>query len=147
METTPLAAKIDYALTEARVVLPGAQALFGFQLAIILTSGFVAMPPQAKWLHAAVLGLIAVATMLLIAPAAYHRIVFAGAEDPRFLRIASRLILVATIALALGLACDIAVVAFKLTQQAWLSGGLGLAAAVVLLGVWWLWPLLARRRR
>ena len=27
-------------LTEARVVLPGAQALFGFQLAIVLTQSF-----------------------------------------------------------------------------------------------------------
>lgn len=37
---TPLDAKIDYVLTEARVVLPGAQALLGFQLAIVLTNGF-----------------------------------------------------------------------------------------------------------
>jgi Family of unknown function (DUF6328) len=35
---TPPQAKIEQLLTEARVVLPGAQALFGFQLAIVLTS-------------------------------------------------------------------------------------------------------------
>ena len=35
--STPLHAKIEQMLTEARVVLPGAQALFGFQLAIVLS--------------------------------------------------------------------------------------------------------------
>ena len=47
-EKTPAAAKIDYALTEARVVLPGAQALLGFQLAIILTTGFAELPSVEK---------------------------------------------------------------------------------------------------
>ena len=41
---TPLHAKIEQMLTEARVVLPGAQALFGFQLAIVLTQSFEQLP-------------------------------------------------------------------------------------------------------
>jgi len=67
---TSLEAKIDYVLTEARVVLPGAQALLGFQLAIVLTNGFAELPPGAKAAHEMALGLIAISTMLLIAPAA-----------------------------------------------------------------------------
>lgn len=47
-EKTSTAAKIDYVLIEARVVLPGVQALLGFQLAIVLTSGFAELPPQRK---------------------------------------------------------------------------------------------------
>src|SRR5215472_9363764 len=35
--STPLDVKIEKMLTEARVILPGAQALFGFQLAIVFT--------------------------------------------------------------------------------------------------------------
>jgi hypothetical protein len=35
--STPLATRIEQMLTEARVVLPGAQAMLGFQLAIVLT--------------------------------------------------------------------------------------------------------------
>ena len=41
---TPLQVKIEQLLTEARVVLPGAQALFGFQLAIVLTQSFEQLP-------------------------------------------------------------------------------------------------------
>ena len=37
---TPLTIRIEHMLTEARVVLPGAQALFGFQLSIVLTRSF-----------------------------------------------------------------------------------------------------------
>ena len=39
MGKTPLRAKVEQMLTEARVLIPGAQALLGFQMAIMLTSG------------------------------------------------------------------------------------------------------------
>jgi hypothetical protein len=50
---TPLHAKIEQLLTEARVVLPGAQALFGFQLAIVLTRAFEQLPKASIVVHAA----------------------------------------------------------------------------------------------
>jgi Family of unknown function (DUF6328) len=65
-------------LTEARVVLPGAQALFGFQLAIVLTQSFEELPTASMIMHATSLFLVAFAVVLLMAPAAYHRIVYAG---------------------------------------------------------------------
>jgi hypothetical protein len=40
-------------LSEARVVLPGAQALFGFQLVIVLTQSFEQLPSVSKITHAA----------------------------------------------------------------------------------------------
>ncbi len=43
-EHTSLSTKIEEMLTEARVVLPGAQALLGFQLAVTLTRAFEALP-------------------------------------------------------------------------------------------------------
>jgi len=57
-QQVPLAKKIDQMLTEARVILPGAQALLGFQLAVILTQAFEncrarrrqsTPPPWASW--------------------------------------------------------------------------------------------------
>ncbi|WP_306224336.1 hypothetical protein [Bosea beijingensis] len=54
---TPIDAKIDYVLTEARVVLPGAQALLGFQLAIVLTNGFQQLSSNLKMTHGAGPGL------------------------------------------------------------------------------------------
>lgn len=137
---TPLDAKIDYVLTEARVVLPGAQALLGFQLAIVLTNGFQQLSSNLKTTHGAALALIAISTALLIAPAAYHRLVYAGRNEPEFHRLASRLLLIATVFLALGLATDTYVVVSKIGNEAWLPLWSAVAVAAVLLGLWHLWP-------
>jgi hypothetical protein len=108
--TTPLHAKIEQMLTEARVVLPGAQALFGFQLAIVLTQSFEQLTSASRITHAASLFLVALAVVLLMAPAAYHRIVYAGEESQDMYRVGSALVMAATVPLAIGLAGDVYVV-------------------------------------
>lgn len=75
---TPLVTRIEQMLTEARVVLPGAQAMLGFQLSIVRTRSFDVLPHEARTMHATSLCLVALAVILLMAPAAYHRIVFGG---------------------------------------------------------------------
>jgi hypothetical protein len=146
-EKTPTAAKIDYVLTEARVVLPGAQALLGFQFAIVLTTGFAELPPSAKALHGAALVFVAVSALLLMAPAAYHRIVYNGGEAPEFYQVASRFVLLATVFLALGLTADIQVVTAKISGSWMLGAFLALAIAIMLSGLWLFWPWWLRVRR
>jgi hypothetical protein len=146
-EKTSTAAKIDYVLTEARVVLPGAQAVLGFQLAIVLTSGFAELRPSTKALHGVALGLIALATILLMTPAAYHRIVYGGALAPDFYRVASRFLLAATVFLALGLSADIHVVVSKIAESDALANILSIATAVTLLGLWHAWPWWRRAKK
>jgi len=72
---TKLKDKIQHVLTETRVVLPGAQALLGFQLVTILMDGFEKLTTVAKYVHLISLCLIAVSIIILMTPAAYHRIV------------------------------------------------------------------------
>ncbi|KRB49236.1 hypothetical protein ASE04_18890 [Rhizobium sp. Root708] len=60
---------------------------------------------------------MAIAIVLLVTPAAYHRIVYKGAEVAAFYRTASRLLLMATVFLALGLAADVDVVIRRTTQH------------------------------
>jgi hypothetical protein len=139
--STPLHAKIEQMLTEARVVLPGAQALLGFQLAIVLTQSFEQLPSESRIMHAASLFLIALAIVLLMAPAAYHRIVYAGEDTQDMYRVGSALVTMATVPLALGLAGDIYVVIAKIggsPAAGWLAGALGL---VTLIGLWHAYPL------
>jgi uncharacterized protein DUF6328 len=142
-EKTPLSQKIDQALTEARVVLPGAQALLGFQLAIVLTNAFEKLPGQSQAIHAISLGFVTLTIMLLMAPAAYHRIVFAGEDTPEVHRVASAFITAAILPLALGLAGDVYVVIAKIAGQ---RIGIVCAAATVLLlaSLWYGLPLAAR---
>lgn len=140
LEKTSVNAKIDFVLTEARVVLPGAQALLGFQFAIVLTSAFGDLPYPEQAVHGAALASVALATMLLMAPAAYHRIVYDGAAVPRFHVIASRFLLAATIFLALGLAADIHVVTVKLLGDYRFAAVTAAGTAVLLMGLWYVWP-------
>ena len=80
-ETAPLHARIEQMLTEARVLLPGAQALLGFQLIIILTSAFEKLPEASRLLHGASLLCVALAVILLVTPPALHRIIWAGEDS------------------------------------------------------------------
>lgn len=102
--TTRLHTKIEEMLTEARVILPGAQALLGFQLAIVLTQPFERLLGASRIMHAVSLFLVALAVMLLMAPAAYHRIVNAGEDTQDMHRVGNLLVTAATLPLALGLA-------------------------------------------
>jgi len=113
MEDTPLSQRIVEVLTEARVLLPGAQALLGFQLAIVLMETFEKLPGPAQIVHLASLGIIALSTMVLMAPAAYHRIVENGRDTERFHDFASRMLLVALALFGPGFSGDIYVVLIR----------------------------------
>ena len=138
--STPLHVKIEQMLTEARVILPGAQALLGFQLSIVLTQSFETLSGSSRIVHALSLGLVALAVMLLVAPAAYHRIVYAGEDSDDMHRVGSMLVTAATVPLALGMAGDIYVVIGKIIGP---TTGLTAAALglVILTGLWYGYPL------
>jgi hypothetical protein len=142
-EKTPLHSKIQQMLTEARVILPGAQALLGFQLAIIVTQSFEKLPPVSQAVHAVSLGLIALTVILLMAPAAYHRIVYAGEDAAEFHRTGSILVTAATVPLALGMSADLFVVMAKIAGTA--AGALIAALALVgFIALWHIYPALRR---
>ena len=143
---TALTDRIDQMLTEARVALPGAQALLGFQLLAVLSQSFDSLPSESKLLHAGALGCVALTVILLVAPAAFHRIAFNGADSERFQRIGSRLVTVALFPLAFGLAGDIYVAIAKLTDSPRIGVLSALTILVMLLGLWYGYPLALRRR-
>lgn len=128
--------QIDQVLEEARMVLPGAQALMGFQFAIMLVDGFAKLPQRAQYLHLGSFGLIIVTTILLMTPAAYHRLVDQGEDTPDFPRFASRMVLAAMIGLALGIATDFAVIAEKVTGSVLFAWGASLVLLVSFYGLW-----------
>ncbi|MDB5367817.1 MAG: hypothetical protein JWM77_3744 [Rhodospirillales bacterium] len=142
----PMSQKITYMLTEARTILPGVQAMLGFQLAVVLTAGFDTLPDYARWLHVAALAFMALAMILLMAPAAYHRIVYAGEDSERFLGLGGRMVLAATVPLALGLAADCCVAVEKIAHSTPAAITCGLAVLLALVTVWHAVPLWLRRR-
>ena len=74
-------------------------------------------------MHAVSLFLVAIAVVLLMAPAAYHRIVYAGQVSEDMHRVGSALVTAATVPLALGLAGDVCVVIAKIAGSQLPGGG------------------------
>src|SRR5262249_34464824 len=68
----PEAAK--YPLDECRMVLPGIQALFGFQLIAVFNSAFhERLSVGERYIHLFATGLVACAIVLIMTPASLHR--------------------------------------------------------------------------
>jgi hypothetical protein len=141
---TPLKTKIEQLLTEARVIIPGGQALLGFQFVAMLTKPFSELPFAAQLWHAAALCAVALAVTLLMTPAALHRIAFRGENTPRFFAMASPLVVTASVPLAAGIAADVGIVFWKVAATAAVAISAGLAAFVLLLGLWTVYPFLRR---
>jgi len=143
---TPVHDKIRQVLTEARVIIPGNQALLGFQFAIILQAAFQELAPWLKWIHLASLSLIALSTVLLLTPAAYHRIVEQGEETQHFYRVAHRMVICSLPPLAVGICGDFVLVVYKLTErrsEAYVAAGLMFSIFGVL---WFGYPWFRRNR-
>ena len=136
MEDTPLEDKVEQVLTEARVLLPGVQALLGFQLATMLMDGFDKLPQSSKYIHLTSLLLMGLSVILLMTPAAYHRIVERGEETESFHRVASILLLIVMIPIPLGICGDLYVVLRKVTDSIPLSIGGSLLILAVFYGLW-----------
>ncbi len=137
--------RVNHALTEARVVLPGAGTLLGFGLLTPLTAAFADLPPSARYVHVGSLLLLTAATVLLLAPAAFHRIVEHGEATERLVAFASRMILSALALLAFGIACDVFIVVWKVLESA--SAALTAATGILVFCyglwfgyTWWLRP-------
>jgi hypothetical protein len=141
---TPLHAKIEQLLTEARVILPGAQALLGFQLIVMMTQAFDRLPTEVQAIHVAALLSLVIAVVLLIAPAAIHRLAFQGRDDARLLGPGSLIITLALLPLAAAICCDLWVALYKLAGSDTLSTVGALVTASLLLGLWFLLPLAIR---
>lgn len=148
MSETSLETKISHVLTETRMVLPGAQALLGFQLAVTMTQGFRDLPRAAQWAHVGAILLGVLTIVLLVAPAAWHRIVERGEETEGFHRVASRFVLASILPLAAALALDLGVVTYRLVPGApEVAAGAGGVAFALLAGTWFALPLGVRALR
>jgi hypothetical protein len=79
--------------------------------------------------------------ILLIAPAAIHRISYGGEEHESFLRLGSAFVTAALVPLALGLALDFFVALMKLAHSRPLALTGSVTALLLLLGLWYAVPL------
>jgi hypothetical protein len=137
-----------HVLEECRTVVPGMQALFGFQLIAVFSAAFREQLSSAeRTLHLAAIVLLTIAIVFVMAPAALHRQVEPQAVSRRFITISSRLLMASMAPLAVGICLDVYLVARIIVGSPGIAG----MVAALLLGVftvfWLLLPRVVRRRR
>ncbi len=143
---TDIVVRSTHMLTEARIALPGAQALIGFQLAVMMTKAFDGLPQASRLVHGASLLCVAAALILLVAPAAFHRIAFDGNDTERFYRIGSNLITLALLPLALGVSGDVYVAIERILGDGTAAIGTAAGSFALLSVFWFFYPLFLRGR-
>jgi hypothetical protein len=105
-EHLKLAEAATYLLEESRMVLPGIQALFGFQLIAVFNEGFQRLSFGQQTMHLAATTLIAIAIACIMTPAAYHRQTDSSKVTATFIGISTRLLLWSMVPLAIGVSLE-----------------------------------------
>lgn len=133
-------------LEEARMILPGTQTLFGFQLIVVFNARFHdELSATEEHIHLAATMLVALATAMLVAPAAYHRIAEPESVSRAFVVLASRLLSWSLVPLALAICADFFLVASLVTESQTVSLALTAALFVVFAGLWFVLPTRASK--
>jgi hypothetical protein len=134
-------------IEEARMVLPGIQALFGFQMIAVFNEGFRRLDPTLQGAHLAAVLLVTLAIVLIMTPAAYHRIAERGEVSRRFSRLGSLLIASAMVPFAVGMSLDLMIITQLITESAAAAALSFCLALGVFLVAWFAFPLAAKRGR
>jgi hypothetical protein len=146
-ESVSLKDSVQFTLDEARMILPGIQALFGFQLIAIFNERFESdLQVLHKGVHLLALLLVALACALVMAPAAYHRQTEQGSVSKSMLVIASRLIGFGLVPLMLGVSLDVYVVSFLVMGSDLWAAVIGLGCFAVFAGLWFAFPRFQKSR-
>ena len=135
------------AVEEARMVLPGIQALFGFQLIAIFNESFRQLALGHQRLHFVAILLIALAIALIMTPAAYHRQVEPGTVSEFFVALASWFVALAMLPLMLGICIEVYLLGHIVLADDFLSGLVAAALLMVFAGLWFAFPYAMRSRR
>lgn len=146
-EIPELSERIDQTLSEGSMVVPGNTALLGFGFITMLLESFTKLPFGVQIVQFVGVCMIALSTVLLMTPAAYHRLVEHGEDSEDFYKMASRLLILALIPFALGINASLYVIAYQVTKSYTVAT---ISAACTLLfayGLWFGYTYLKRQSR
>lgn len=128
---------ISHLLEECRMVLPGIQALFGFQLMAVFNQGFwERLDSSEQRLHLLAVFLVVLAVALVMTPAAYHRQAKQDRHPERFIALSSRLLLWSMLPLMVAICVDFYLIARMILLNAAMSL-MGVCVLVIIFVLFW----------
>lgn len=134
----------SHLLEECRMVLPGIQALFGFQLIAVFNTKFWDLSFSDRVVHLFAIWLVAIAIAFVMTPAAYHRLALHNAVSQSFIDRSSRLLLWSMFPLTLGTRLDFYLISMMILSNVWWATGLSLMLMSVFVSLWFGLPYCAR---
>ena len=140
-EGISLEAAAGHLLEECRMVLPGIQALFGFQLIAVFNQGFserLSHPEQI--LHLIAIALTVLSMALVMTPAALHRQAEPREVSERFIWMGSNLVLAGMLPLAIAIGLDAYIVSSLITKNDALAIVIAAAVVTVFAALWFFLP-------
>jgi Family of unknown function (DUF6328) len=133
-------------LNELRVALPGVQVLFGFLLTVPFSQGWSKVTDTERLVFFLTFLSTALATALLIAPSAQHRILWRAGDKEALLKRANALAILGTMFLALSITGAVWVVTDLIYDQA-PTAIVTAGVAGVFAWIWFVAPLIRRARK
>ena len=133
-------------LQELRVAITGVQILFAFLLGLAFTSRFSSLDRFQVSVYMVTLLATALTTIVLIAPVAFHRLVFRRRQKSALIMVADRLLLVGLGLLVLAISCAVLLIVDVVLGR---SIGVPAGGLTALTGIltWFGLPVWARRTR
>lgn len=132
-------------LQELRVALPGVQVLFAFLLTVPFSQRFSELSKFQQWLYFGVMITVALATVMLVAPTAGHRILFRRQQKEFIVTLSNTLALVGLLLLAIAMTGAIGLISDFIfgTTTAVIST---VVMAAAFLGFWFFGPIKRRQQ-
>lgn len=135
-------------LEECRMVLPGVQALFGFQLVSVFSERFAQMLSTGEQrAHLVALTMSALAVALLMAPAAYHRQAHPKSVSTEHLKASSWMLTLGMLPLMLAILIDVYLVSRALSESVPIATAIVGLLSVAFVGLWIVFPRYKRYQR
>lgn len=132
-------------LGELRVLLPSAQLLSAFLITVPFSAGFTAMVSAEKGVFLATFMLAITSLVMLSAPAVQHRLIRPLVDRARFKRLATRQIVLGSVALSVSLVLVTQLVLAAVLGHAAGNIAAGTVAALIVLQ-WWALPKVMRAK-
>jgi uncharacterized protein DUF6328 len=133
-------------LNELRVALPGVQVLFAFLLTVPFTQRFAALSDFQENVYYLTLISAAVSAALLIAPSAYHRILFRRRDKAHLVTVSNRLAIAGLGALAVAMTGVVLLITELVFENRATTIAVTAAIGTMFAVLWYLAPLRRLRK-
>lgn len=130
-------------LQELRVAITGVQVLFAFLLTVPFTQRFTSLDPSQRRVYFAAVLTAAISSLLLIAPAANHRLLFREGVKEAMLHAANKVAIAGFVTLALGIGLSL----YLVTTMVYTTGTavlVAIAVGLLTLFAWFVFPRLLK---